>query len=190
MHTEYVESQWGFNTDLLCRLGRDLATTTRKPWAPPKRVQLPPRKYRFSKDDRLRAIDYVASVLRNGEPTKFARSAALVHRMRQQLCLRGWPWIIAHETATDIVQRALDRLGVKPPPWIDGQPEVTELRAELCINQPCWNCGDRLPMFKKRYCCRDCREAVQRFLQALHKNDKGHGVPPWRNLAEATAAVA
>jgi hypothetical protein len=179
----------GFDRGLRRLLAYEQATTAREPWSPCRKTTPPPRRFRFTKDQRLRFIAKCAAMLRNGDPTAFEQSSALIHTTRKKLCLRGWPWIIAQETATDIVVRALDQIGARRPSWIEGQPEYTEIGFEMRIDAVCWQCGDRLPMFKKKFCCGECQRALKLFLKALYETDKAHGAPPWTDLAEAAATA-
>jgi hypothetical protein len=122
------------------------------------------RSHRFSRKETQRLVDTVVIILKKSEPTPFARSASSVYGLRQNLCLSGWPWLLAHLTAAAIVARALAQIGARFPSWIEGQPSYTKLGFYLRPDEFCWECGDMLPKFKKRFCSPDC---VKRW----HKRD-------------------
>ena len=79
--------------------------------------------------------------------------------MRANLCLNGWPWMLAHFVATDVVSRALKQIGARRPSWIEGQRAFTGYGYTMRIDVACWQCGDVLPMFRKTFCCDDCCRA-------------------------------
>jgi hypothetical protein len=134
---------------------------SRTPWAPP---PLPPRtkQYKFRGEQRRALIFKVAKQLRHGEPTAFARSAFLTHTLRTNLCLQGVGWTLAQFLAHDVVLQALRQIGARWPSWAEGQREYTAYGYNLRIDVCCWQCGDALPMDKKKFCCDACRHVWHR----------------------------
>jgi hypothetical protein len=80
----------------------------------------------------------------------------MIHSLRANLCLLGFSWVLAHVLATDVVMRALDQIGARRPSWIEGQREFTSLGYTMRVDVNCWQCGDQLPMFRKKYCSDEC----------------------------------
>ena len=126
-------------------------------WSPPPPTR--PEKFLFRGERRQNLIDDCARVLRLGEPTLFAFSARSLYLLRAWLCLRGWPWKVAHQTATEIVISALGQISARLPSWIEGQREFTSLGFCMRMDVACWQCGDALPRFKKKFCSPTCQEA-------------------------------
>jgi hypothetical protein len=134
--------------------------------------KLPPRsparktkpKFRLTKDRQKALIAKVTDVLRRGEPTVFARSAATRHGIRSTFCLSGWPWLIADLTAAGIVDRALNRLGARYPTWLEGQREYTGHEPRIFCANP--ECGAPIPCearLDQAYCSQACRKAAKDF---------------------------
>jgi hypothetical protein len=84
--------------------------------------ELQRRERRLKKAERKQAVDRVASILKRGEPTRFAFEAACRHDLRAQMCLAGMAWSRADATAAEIVSEALARIGAQRPSFEQGQP--------------------------------------------------------------------
>jgi hypothetical protein len=99
-------------------------------------------------------------MMRKAEPTPFAVEGSCYYDLRAKLCLRGWPWTPADLQAAAVVDAALRRVRARRPSWAEGQLEFCNggfLRDDIC-----WQCGDPLPHFAKRFCCEDCRMSFPR----------------------------
>jgi hypothetical protein len=118
------------------------------------------RRFRFSRRDGQRLVDLVAGYLNLGEPTAFARSSISLYVIRSSLCLIGWPWSVANETAASIVTQALNQLGARRPSWAEGQREFTAL-GNFLREDFCWECGDALPKYAKKFCNGSCAQAYR-----------------------------
>jgi len=129
---------------------------TKTPWRPTKQKQR--IGWRLGKKQRADLITTTADLMRAAQPTAFALEAPRRHRLRERLCLQGWPWIIADAQAEEITRVALHRIGARRPRWIEGQREYCN--ANLLRDEYCWRCGSPLPPYAKRYCSPVCVRIV------------------------------
>lgn len=109
----------------------------------------------LSKDRRRVLIESVAALLREGRPTHFAYEASCRHGIRSALCVDGWKWQEADQTADDVVSAAFRQLGATRPTWLQGQLEYTEATASRCLH-----CRRAMPDYeeggRRRYCSHLC----------------------------------
>jgi hypothetical protein len=99
-------------------------------------------------------VRITAKMMRKAEPTAFAVEGPRYSSLRAGLCLQGWPWIPADLQAAAVVHAALRRVRARRPSWIEGQLEYCN--GGFVRDDICWNCGDPLPHFAKKFCCDDC----------------------------------
>jgi hypothetical protein len=102
--------------------------------------------------------------MRKAEPTVFAAEGPRRHSLRAGLVLHGWSWPLADATAAAVVRGALRRIRARRPTWIEGQLEYCS--GGFQRDDHCWNCGEPLPHFAKRFCCADCLRAFPRIGRA------------------------
>lgn len=117
--------------------------------------------WKMGKRQHLALIEMLLPFMREAQPTPFAYEAPGRYRLRSKLCLQGWPWNYADQQAAAITHAVLRRLGTRRPTWIEGQQEYCHegfLRDDLC-----WNCGNGLPKYAKRYCCHRCMRTAAQF---------------------------
>lgn len=108
---------------------------------------------------RRKLIDQTAAILRRGEPTDFAFEGFMRHGLRSGLCLRGWSWSDADDTAADIVRSALAQIGAKRPTYQQGQPEWAQDGVILIERERCVRCGWQLSEHQRKFCSRLCHNA-------------------------------
>jgi hypothetical protein len=97
----------------------------------------------------------LAAILRDAEPTPFALQGACTHALRGELCLRGWPFDVAHTEADKLVKAALDLVGAKRPSWHEGQVEFV-FGTDFTERTRCANCGGNMPEGRRKYCSEVC----------------------------------
>jgi predicted nucleic acid-binding Zn ribbon protein len=115
----------------------------------------------------------VISILRSGNPTRFAHEGACRHGLRAALCLEGHSWDDADAATSSIISDALHRLGAVRPPWWEGQSEYADTDASkgLCSYS---RCGNPIPLDRGvglrsvKFCSDECgmyahNERVRRF---------------------------
>ncbi|MET4104623.1 hypothetical protein ABIE58_004082, partial [Roseovarius sp. MBR-78] len=78
--------------------------------------------------------------------------------IRSELCLQGWSWSAADDTARDVVAVVFAIMQVKRPNWYEGQPEWTIERGSLIERTRCANCGHPLPEDRPKFCSDGCRK--------------------------------
>jgi hypothetical protein len=140
---------------------------SRLPWTP--KPETKPRVFKLSKDRRRALIGSIAGILGDGRTSPFEFEGECRHGLRSGLCEIGWPWAVADITAGEIVARALGRLGVKRPTWMQGQPDWVDTAPDSRTTwerTDCARCGKPLPegdvnRFYRRYCSRLCNLAAQ-----------------------------
>lgn len=88
-----------------------------------RREQSAPKR-QLNRDRLNRLVASVSSILKEGEPTKFAMEGACRHGLRSQLCAEGWIWAHADAAAADIVAKALSRIGAQRPTWARGSRDT------------------------------------------------------------------
>jgi hypothetical protein len=98
-------------------------------------------------------------VLRDAEPTPFALQGACTHALRGELCLRGWPFDVAHEEADKLVKAALDLVGAKRPSWEMGQAWYAH--PDLLTRTRCARCARPLPEGHRLWCSTTCGDAAR-----------------------------
>ena len=129
----------------------------RLPWTQPAPVRAKPKK--LHRDRRQHLVRVVATILAMGEPTKFTFEATCRHVVRSRLCLAGWRWADADDTAAGIVSDALRRLGAQRPSWKEGQPEWTQDGFSPTPRIWCVRCRTRLPEGHWKFCGHLCAQA-------------------------------
>lgn len=116
---------------------------------------------RINKDKRRFLIDKVATILKTGEPTRFALEAACRHSLRAALCLKGLDWGQADAIAADIVAAALRQIGAVRPTWQQGQPEWAQDGHNPIQRERCRQCHGKLPdddySDRRVFCSSTCR---------------------------------
>ena len=136
-----------------------MRTTSRPPNAANKKAAKRPV-WALSKNKRRALIDVLAKTMRVAEPTAFAEEAPRRHGLRSNLCLAGWPWIIADLTAAALVHTALRQIGARRPYWIEGQRDYCH--GVFLRNDHCWICGSPLPPYAKKFCGPSCQRIGDR----------------------------
>lgn len=131
---------------------------------------------RPSRRDRQRMAGAIAKVIRvafteGWISSLFGLEGALRAAVRQDLCLNGWRWSEANETAVEVVHSAHVMLGAQRPSWYEGQLEWTISEGLLIERTRCVNCHKRLPEWHHKYCGNLCSNA-HRLRAAYHR--KGH----------------
>ena len=149
----------------------------RVPWIKP--VIAKPRPRQLSRDHRRRLVDGVAAILRKGDPTPFAFEAFCIYGLRSGLCLRGWGWHEADETAQDVVSAALRQIGAKRPTWYQGQPEYTQDGVIMFERTRCVRCHWKLPEGHRKFCSSLCAGAHH---ESLYRRFKAEEI---KTLADA-----
>ncbi len=76
--------------------------------------------------------------------------------LRADLCLRGWQWAVADQTARDIVAGAHRFIGAERPSWYEGQPEHVISEGTLIERTRCACCHKPLPEDRKKFCSSIC----------------------------------
>jgi len=92
--------------------------------------------------------------------------------IRSELCLQGWSWQAADDTAMDVVAVVFSILQVKRPDWYEGQPEWTIERGTLIERTRCANCGNPLPEGHPKFCSKPCRNVHGLRLMRLREADE------------------
>jgi hypothetical protein len=129
------------------------------------RYQLSVEKYR----ELVRATVKVACKC---EPTAFAVEGPARRILRAIFCLWGWPWWVADAWAAAIIRSALRRVHARRPSWAEGQREYCSngyLRDDLC-----WQCGDALPLFAKKFCSPECSMKFPRLVSPRWPEPRSH----------------
>lgn len=87
------------------------------------RYESPPRPVGrvHSKAKREALARKVADLLREGDPTVFAREGIIRHGLRSSMVLKGVAWWDADGEAAAILDRAFAMLGAARPSWAEGQ---------------------------------------------------------------------
>lgn len=122
---------------------------------------------KLNRDRRGHMVRVVADILRGGEPTKFAFEATCRHRIRAALCLKGWGWQEADDTARDIVAAALRQAGAVRPTWKEGQPEYTQEGHVPVERTRCIRCNKPLEGWQRKFCGSLCANAYHMALAAV-----------------------
>ena len=104
--------------------------------------------------------------------TPLAYEATFRTTIRSELCLQGWSWQAADDTAQDVVAVVFSILQVKRPDWYEGQPEWTIKRGTLVERTRCANCGYALPEGHAKFCSTPCRNVHGLRLKALREADE------------------
>ena len=127
------------------------------PWTP-RPALVKPRQRKLKREQRDALITAMAKMLRNAEPTCFAREGYCTHGLRAGLVLQGWGWELANVTAHNVVKDALNRVGAKRPSWIEAQANFAQGGA-LVLCEHCWQCGKLLlGATDVKYCSGSCRQ--------------------------------
>lgn len=123
------------------------------------------KKAKFRALDRNRFDELVGDITRimkQGQPTPFAFEGSCRHGVRSSLCLDGWSWPDADNTAAEVIAAALGRIGATRPTWFQGQPEYadTDTSRGFCAHR---RCGRPIPIERGlrngkpvKYCCDEC----------------------------------
>jgi hypothetical protein len=129
---------------------------SRLPWSP--RPETKQRQKKLRRDQRDQLVNAMAEILQRGEESPFRYEAYCRHGLRSGLVLAGWSWALSDATAQAIVASALNRIGAKRPPWIEGQRGYAQSGTLiLCAN--CHQCGKvLLTDLHLKYCSADCRD--------------------------------
>ena len=116
---------------------------------------------RINQDKRRHLVGTVATILKTGEPTRFALEAACRHSLRSALCLKGVQWAQADAIAADIVAAALRQIGAVRPTWQQGQPEWAQDGHNPVERERCRQCSGKLPdddySGRRVFCSSTCR---------------------------------
>lgn len=140
----------------------------RVPWTPKLRHQAPRK--RLTKEKRRQLVDAMTAILREGESSKFEFEASCRHGLRTSLCLKGWSWGEADETAAAIVHRALNIIGAVRPTWYEGQPEWTQNDSGALIARTrCIRCRHRLEETQAKFCSKLCAGAHHMALSSIRE---------------------
>jgi hypothetical protein len=117
----------------------------------------------LSRDRKRTITDKIAALIREGfdegQPSKFWCEGSARYGVRSSLCLQGWPWTPADAVAAEIVTAALDKVGARRPPWLEGQPEYTQPGALPIGRDSCVNCRKPLPEGHWKFCSKECGDA-------------------------------
>ncbi len=98
---------------------------------------------------------------------------ALFRRViRSQLCLQGWRWQAADETAQAVVDVVFAILQVKRPTWNEGQPEWTIESGTLIERTRCARCHKPLPDGHYKFCSSVCKVTYHSILSDLRRRDE------------------
>jgi hypothetical protein len=139
----------------------------RTPWVKP--VAAKPKAKRLSKDRRRLVIDKIMVILNLGEPTRFALEGVCRHAIRSHLCLKGWTWKDADDTATDVVHTALILIDARRPAWREGQPEYTQEGFAPIARTRCTRCRGPLNGDQTKFCSTLCANAHHMHLASVRQ---------------------
>ena len=134
---------------------------------------------RAQRQARHERVKRVANILRRGEPTSFALQGATTAALRSALCLKGWPYALAHDEADKTVKAALDMIGAKRPAWHQGQPDY--VHPELIERVRCARCRRPLPEDRRLWCSDTCAQAAH---NAKHRHFQGEAAAAARAAVE------
>lgn len=117
---------------------------------------------RLSKDRAEHIVGHLCAITRHALAmgriiTPLSYEALFRRVIRSELCLQGWPWKVADETALDVVAVVLAILQVKRPSWSEGQPEWTIEAGTLIERTRCACCHGPLPESNTKFCGKLCR---------------------------------
>lgn len=87
--------------------------------------------------------------------------------LRSDLCLRGWSWPVANQTACDVVAGAHGLLGAERPDWADAQPEYILAPGVLIERVRCQRCHKTLPEGRPKFCSDICRRGYHLMLHRV-----------------------
>lgn len=88
-------------------------------------------------------------------PSLFTYEGPFIVELRSSLCLIGWPWDVADQTARDVVGEALRQAGAKRPPWSEGQRSFVQ--NDVTRDTVCRHCGLALRRNYVSFCSSSCR---------------------------------
>ena len=138
----------------------------RVPWKPT--IKAKPKQRRLNRNKRRQLVDAMMTVLREGEASKFEFEASCRHGLRTALCLKGWSWAEADDTAAAIVGAALRFIGAVRPTWYEGQPEWTQNGSGALIARTrCVRCRHRLEETQTKFCSTLCANAHHMALSSI-----------------------
>ena len=134
----------------------------------------------FNRRRKSTIVSEVAGVIRQafieGEiASLWGLEGTLRASLRADLCLRGWRWEIADQTAKDIVAGAHTVIGAKRPSWYEGQPDYAVSEGLLIERTRCANCHKALPEDRKKFCSHLCYDAHHHRLSRRRAVTDGKG---------------
>ena len=132
-------------------------------------------------------VETVAAILDRGHPTRFRYEAACRFGVRGAFILgSGMSRRAADETAAEIVEAALKKLGVPRPSRQMGRPEWTQDGAMAVLRHSCANCGKELPESQggrpRIYCSKTCATAAH---MRNHRRDNAEAARAANDAAKA-----
>lgn len=132
---------------------------------------------RLSKDRAENIIGNLCAMTRHAMQTgriliPLAYEALFRRVIRSELCLQGWRWQSADETACDLITITLSMLQAKRPTWNEGQPEWTIERGTLIERTRCATCHKPLPEHHTKFCGKGCRNIHGLRLMKLREADE------------------
>lgn len=104
--------------------------------------------------------------------TLFGLEGPLRHAMRETLCLQGWHWADADDTAQQLVAAALASFWVIRPTWNEGQPEWTIEQGTLIARTRCARCHAPLPEGHYKFCSRLCNTTYNSWLSDMRRAEE------------------
>lgn len=104
--------------------------------------------------------------------TPLAYEALFRRIIRSELCLQGWRWQAADDTARDLVAVVLSILQVKRPTWYEGQPEWTIREGMLIERTRCVKRHKPLPPETHKFCGHLCRRSHASRVQAMREGSE------------------
>lgn len=110
---------------------------------------------------KTRIVAAMASVMRRDFETGeagslFAHEGEFIAALRSALCLAGWPWPVADQTARDVVAEALRKARARRPSWAEGQRAYVGIEVKDSV---CRHCGIGLTARQVHYCSNRCAKA-------------------------------
>ncbi|MFD1482994.1 hypothetical protein [Paracoccus nototheniae] len=106
--------------------------------------------------------------------TLFGLEGPMRHAMRETLCLQGWQWADADDTARQLVAAALASLWAIRPTWNEGQPEWTIEQGTLIARTRCARCQAPLPEGHYKFCSRLCSTAFNSWLSNMRRAEESN----------------
>lgn len=134
---------------------------------------------RLSKDRAEHVVGHLCAITRHALAmgriiTPLSYEALFRRVIRSELCLQGWPWKAADETALGLVAVVFAILQVKRPSWSEGQPEWTIERGTLIARTRCAHCGNKLEGDQLKFCSAPCRNTYHLRQMYMRQGDENY----------------